>query len=138
MEHAELKLGGVVEAALNYAMNDKGWLKDIANDEVIPEHKTEAEVFQALENFICECLARKKPKNWTIREIYDYDPEVIDPLLCDTITKIIQIPGVSRAVLGAALDEQYYLKEFGPETVADIPFQYIWDTIMWSEEADNE
>lgn len=133
MEHPELKLNGVVEAAISKVMFDDQWLSDMAKDPNI-EQNTPAEVFQALESFVTEGLARIKPVAGPIREMYNYDTELVDPLLCYAITCIINIPGLDKAILGAALEDNYYLKEFGPEHIGDIPFQYIWDKLMWAGE----
>ena len=59
--HPEDRLNGVVEAALNRCMEDEKWLQEMANDPG-PEYtmpNTVAEVFQALESYICDVLARK-------------------------------------------------------------------------------
>ena len=55
--HAEDILGGVVEAALNRAMYDEKWLSDMAGDSNIGQN-TPTEIFQALEGYICDHLAR--------------------------------------------------------------------------------
>lgn len=60
----------------------------------------------------------------------------IDWIMCDMITRILEIPGVREAVIVAALrhdlsDDGYVgLKEDGLERVSDIPFQFVWDCIM--------
>ena len=54
----------------------------------------------------------------------------IDHIYCDMITTILEIPGVREAVIVAALKNDYYLNEFSPATVDDIPFQFVWDFIM--------
>lgn len=55
--HTEDRLGGVVEAALNKAMNDEDWLLAMADDPEIV-HNDPTDVFQALESFITDVLAR--------------------------------------------------------------------------------
>ena len=55
--HKEDKLNGVVEAALNHCMLDERWLRVVGEDPEI-EQNTATEVFQALENYICDHLAR--------------------------------------------------------------------------------
>ncbi len=55
--HVEDKLGGVVEAGLNRVMIDQAWLMSMASDPNITL-KTDTEVFQALESYICDHLAR--------------------------------------------------------------------------------
>ena len=55
--HKEDKLNGVVEAALNRAMLNETWLNDMANDTEI-EQSSPDEVFQALESFVTDSLAR--------------------------------------------------------------------------------
>ena len=59
--HPEDRLNGVVEAALNHCMNDEQWLQDMANDTggefTMPN--TPDGVFQALESYITQHLARK-------------------------------------------------------------------------------
>ena len=55
--HAEDRLGGIVEAALDKVMNNDDWLEVMANDPDI-EQNTADEVYQALESYICDHLAR--------------------------------------------------------------------------------
>lgn len=58
----------------------------------------------------------------------------VDWIYCDLITTIMEIPGVTEAVIVAALkqDVEGYvsIKNDGLERVGDIPFQYIWTSIM--------
>lgn len=56
--HPEDKLGGVIEAGLNHVMENKYWLSNMVIDPNI-EQKTDTEVFQAVESYITEHLARK-------------------------------------------------------------------------------
>lgn len=55
--HKEHKLNGVVEAALNHAMNNSTWMQSMALDPTIDQW-SEEEVFQVLEDYICNELAR--------------------------------------------------------------------------------
>jgi hypothetical protein len=55
--HSEDKLGGVVEAALNMAMDNEYLLAELADDTEIPQ-RTADEVYQALESYITDHLAR--------------------------------------------------------------------------------
>lgn len=57
VRHDEDRLGGVVEAALSKAMNDDGWLTSMAQDPNIDQN-TDGEVFRALEDYVCNWLAR--------------------------------------------------------------------------------
>jgi len=55
--HEEDRLGGVVEAAIDLAMNTESWLEAMASDPEI-EQNTATDVYQALESYICDHLAR--------------------------------------------------------------------------------
>ncbi len=55
--HKEDKLGGVVEAALNRAMNDEAWIRDMVYDPQIEQNDSLA-VYHALEDYLTEHLAR--------------------------------------------------------------------------------
>ncbi len=75
----------------------------------------------------------------TIRETYDKYEQAegvdglggdIDHLLCEVITRIIEIPEVRQAVILAALRVDVYVKEYGPDTIGDIPFQAVWNHLM--------
>jgi len=59
--HPEDRLNGVVEAALNHCMSDEQWLQDMAHDTdgAFQMPDTTDKVYQALESYICNHLARK-------------------------------------------------------------------------------
>ena len=64
------------------------------------------------------------------RDVVERAGADMDYVYCDLISTIIDIPGVKEAVIVEALKNNYYLNEFSPETVGDIPFQFVWDVIM--------
>lgn len=55
-KHPEHKLGGIVEAAIDKAMDDNDWIAAMASDPNIKQNTTD-EVFQALESYVCDELA---------------------------------------------------------------------------------
>ncbi len=54
--HPEHRLGGVVEAALNFASDDENWLIDMSKDTDIEQNTTGA-VFRAVESYLTDALA---------------------------------------------------------------------------------
>ena len=63
----------------------------------------------------------------------------IDWYTCDVVTTILDIPGVRKAVLGAALDLDtkgggYVNTKTNCERLGDVPFQFVWDVLMNPEE----
>lgn len=58
--HKHDRLYGVVEAALNHCMSDEKWLRDVAasTDPIWDIPDTPDGVYQALEDYICNHLAR--------------------------------------------------------------------------------
>lgn len=61
----------------------------------------------------------------------------MDWIFCDMITCILEIPGVSEAVVVAALKldtSTGYVGLTNSERVGDVPFQFVWDWIMNPED----
>ena len=55
--HDEDKLGGVVEAAIDKAMDDNDWITSMSTDPSISQNHVD-DVFQALESYVVDHLAR--------------------------------------------------------------------------------
>ncbi len=83
VRHDEDRLGGVIEAALNRAMLDEEWLQDMAKDPSI-DHGTSTGVFQGLESYITDHLARITAKEDLVIKTY-YCP------LCSEQAEVIQV-----------------------------------------------
>ena len=70
--HKEDRLGGVVEAALNRAMDDNDWVVDMTVDTEI-EHNHPDDVFQALESYMTDHLARITVEEGIVAYLQDAD-----------------------------------------------------------------
>ncbi len=57
LRHEEDRLGGVVEAAIDKAMDDNDWVASMASDPSISQNHVD-DVYLALESYICDHLAR--------------------------------------------------------------------------------
>lgn len=81
--------------------------------------------------------------NKSLKEIHQAstdDPSLVDVdwIMCDMITRILEIPGMRNAVIVAALEHDtdggYVSVRNGEERMGDIPFQFVWNYLINPEE----
>ncbi len=70
--HEEDKLNGVIEYALNVAMDNKEWLQNAADSDNIKQN-TPGDVFRAVEHYITDHLARIVVTDGIVAYLQDAD-----------------------------------------------------------------
>ncbi len=76
----------------------------------------------------------------TVRESYDHFSKLpdqhggtlgdIDHMLCEVVTRILEIPEVKRAVIVAGLRSNAYIKHADLDSMDDLPFHLLWNHLM--------